>query len=1572
MSESEDLGARKAQLSEAKRALLLRRLQGQRLAEKSPAVISARSLTGHLPLSYTQQRVWFLQRLYPQNVAYNMHEAWRARGALDIPALKEALNAIVARHAALRTRFVTVEDDEPRQVILPVVRVDIPVHDLRALPADARDVELHSLAVAEGNRPFDLTQAPLVRLGVVRLGENEHALLLTFHHIITDEWSNDVFWRDLNTAYSRAAGYGADPLPELPLQYPDYAAWQREQVAAGELDGQLAYWRAQLSGELPLVQLPQDRLRPSTQSLRGGLVRQIAPDGLLEELQKLSQRSGGTLYMTLLAAFQLLLQRYSAQTDILTGTPIANRQRAETVDIMGMFINTAVIRSDFSGNPNFAQLLAQVREKTLGALAQQDLPFDVLVQDLQPERDLSYNPLFQTMFVYSADNATRALPGLDLTRMPLDRGVAKFDLTLLAGEEDGRLVSTLEYNSDLFDRATAARLLDHWQNLLHSVVTHPEAPVSALSLIGAAERETVLVKWNDTALPLGEPVPLHKLISAQATREPGRTAVVGGGERLSYAALEAEANRLAHCLMEHGLAPGTPVGLYVPRSSAMLIGILGILKAGGAYVPLEPAYPAERIAFALQDTRAPLVVTIASLVAQLPASGATTVVLDEVLAADAGWPTMDPDTAISLDDIAYIIYTSGTTGTPKGVMVTHNNLRVSTLARRVTYAGPVESYLLLSSFAFDSSVAGIFWTLATGGALILPGPDEEQDVLRLAAIIAEQSVTHTLALPSLYRLLLDYAPPGALASLRIVIMAGEACPPDLGALHGRAVPQARLYNEYGPTEATVWCSVYQVPPEAPAGPVPIGRPIANYQLYILDARQNPLPIGVPGELYVGGAAVTPGYWGNPALTAERFPVLQIDGYPQIGRVYRTGDLARWRADGEIDFLGRVDNQVKIRGYRIELGEIESLLQGHSVVREAAVVVWEQAGTAGPGKSLVAYVTGTEAHDVRWLRNELARRLPEYMVPREIVHLPALPRTPNGKLDHRALPQPTLQSDSDRPFVPPRTPAEQTLSAIWRDILRLPQVSTDAKFFELGGDSLMSIQVIARARQEGLLLTPRQLFQEQTIARLAAVALPATPPAAGAVELVGPVPLAPIQQWFFAQEMVDPAQWNQAAWFEITESLNREYLDLALAELVLRHPQLRARFTPTADAWQQEVRKDVPVTATAAVDLSHLEPQAQEAALLEEAGRLHATLNLQNGPLLRSCLFDLGVGRLPRLLLIVHHLVVDTISWGILSADLAAVYEQLAAGDAPERPVPSATYTQWTQTGIALAQSGKLRLEAAYWRRPVTAALPLPRDFKSTERNTEGSSTVISVSLPSKETGQLLRDVHEAYHTRMEDVLLTALARAIGAWTGSSTTLLTVERHGREELDPRLDLSQIVGWFTALFPLALRPGDRGDPGGNLRAVKEQLRAVPQNGVSYGLLRYHGDVTLRDELAAQPRPEVLFNYLGQARQAYAGGALFRPLFVGIGQAYGPGNSRAHVLDVNARVENGQLVVRWQYPRSAYRPETIQRLAQAYLDELRILIAHCLQVENVRYTPSDFPLAGLQQDDLDSLSDLLSQLE
>ena len=1052
------------------------------------------------PMSFSQQRLWFLDQLEPNSASYNIPAALRLTGRLNVEALKQSLNEIVARHEVLRTTFATM-DGEPVQVVAPMQEVDLSVVNLAPLPAEERETTVQRLADEEAQRPFDLRHGPLLRVTLLRLSDESHVLLVTMHHIISDGWSMGIFTNEVVTLYDAFAQNKPSPLPELPIQYADFAVWQREWLSGETLERQLSYWREQLIGAPPLLELPTDRPRPPVQTFRGDNEFFELSASLSQPLKTLSQQAGATLFMTLLAAWGVLLWRYSAQhaESVVIGSPIANRNRKEIEPLIGFFVNTLLFHLDFSGNPTFLELLAQVRQKALDAYAHQDLPFEKLVDELQPERNLSHSPLFQVMFVLqNAPTGSAKLSNIEISPFEAENRTAKFDLTLMMDEGEAKLSGMWEYNTDLFDRTTIQRMNQHFERLLAAIVANPHQPVAHLPLLTAAERQQLLVEWNQTEVAYPDDKCFHQWFEEQAEQTPNALALLFGEQQLTYRELNSLANRLATHLQTLGVGPDQLVGLCVERSLEMVVGLLGILKAGGAYVPLDPAYPQERLAFMLSDCGANVLLTQERLLDQVNqlrkdalSDDAHIILLDqEWEALSAGMTSQSAAqnamSGVTPDNLAYIIYTSGSTGKPKGVQVSHQNLVHSTHARISYYDEQPTSFLLLSSFAFDSSVAGIFWTLCQGGRLVLPPQDFQEEPQAIANLIAQHQASYLLGIPSFYALILTQTDLAKLASLRAVIVGGEACPTELVKKHYERQPNTTLFNEYGPTEASVWCTVYKCRFPEERSQVPIGRPIPNSKLYILDAHLQPVPIGVPGQLYIGGAGVTRGYLNRPKLTQERF----IPNPFGEGKLYKSGDIARYirscgKERGNIDFLGRIDHQVKLRGYRIELGEIEAVLNEHAQVRETVAIVREDQ----PGdQRLVAYFVakGQPAPTSSDLRRYLNQKLPDYMVPSLLVELDAMPLTPSRKIDRRALPAPDLsRSNLDEPFVAPRTPTEETIASIFASVLQIEQVGIHDNFFELGGHSLLATQVNSRMRKTFQLDFPlRDLFEEPTVAQLA--------------------------------------------------------------------------------------------------------------------------------------------------------------------------------------------------------------------------------------------------------------------------------------------------------------------------------------------------------------------------------------------------------------------------------------------------------------------------------------------------------
>ncbi|WP_445310266.1 amino acid adenylation domain-containing protein [Microcoleus vaginatus] len=1043
----------------------------------------------NLPLSWNQQRLWFLAQLEPNSPVYNEPFTIRFGGAIDVDALSKALNEIIKRHESLRERFITI-DGQPVQVIDPPSTFNLAVVDLRQFPEDQREAEALRLATRESKQLFDLTSGPLLRATLIQLASEDYRLFMTVHHIVIDGVSiYSVFVPELAALYE---AFSTDkpslrhatltPLAELPIQYADFTLWQRQWLAGEILESQLDYWKQQLRGDLPVLQLPYDRPRPAVQTFRGARQCLTLSKDLTSALKTLSQQEGVTLFMTLLAAFKTLLYRYTEQDDIVVGTVSAGRNRPEIEGLIGFFLNTLVLRTDMSGSASFRHLLGRVREITLGAYAHEDLPFEKLIQTLQPDRNLSHNPLFQVAFVLEPPMPSLNC-GWTMSQLDIQTDTAKLDLTLELDERPEGIIGRFEYNTDLFDASTISRMIDHFQTLLEGIVADPDKRLWELPLLTVAQQQQ-LMALNNTKADYPLEACIHQLFEAQVELTPDAVAAVFENEQLTYQQLNRRANQLAHHLQKLGVEPEMLVGICVERSLEMVVGLLGILKAGGAYLPLDPSYPQERLAFMLEDAQVSVLLTQQKLISGFSEYKAQRLCLDtdwEVIAQES---EEKPVSSVTADNLAYTIYTSGSTGKPKGVLVTHQNLVHSTSARISYYSEPVTSFFLLSSFAFDSSIAGIFWTLCQGGILVLPPANFQQELLQLTKLIDQHQVSHLLSLPSLYNLILEQAEPQQLTCLRTVIVAGEPCSRELVEHHSKLLAKTSLFNEYGPTEGTVWSSVYHCQSLGLRTQVPIGRPIANMQIYLLDKYLTPVPIGVPGELHIGGAGIARGYLNRPELTKDKFIPNPFSNEPGT-RLYKTGDLARYLPDGNIEFLGRIDNQVKIRGFRIEVGEVESTLSQYPSVQQCVVTARVDCGS---DKRLVAYIVSNQQQKptTEELRCFLKQKLPDYMVPSAFVFLETIPLTPNGKIDQRVLPAPDgLRQDPASTFVPPSDDLEIQLTKIWENVLPKKPISVKDNFFDVGGHSLLAVRLLAQIEKAfGKNLPLATLFQSPTIEQLA--------------------------------------------------------------------------------------------------------------------------------------------------------------------------------------------------------------------------------------------------------------------------------------------------------------------------------------------------------------------------------------------------------------------------------------------------------------------------------------------------------
>ncbi|MET0396778.1 MAG: amino acid adenylation domain-containing protein, partial [Longimicrobiaceae bacterium] len=1023
---------------------------------------------GPLPLSFAQQRLWVVDRLDPGNPAYNMPYVLRLRGEPDVPALRGSLHALARRHESLRTTFVE-QEGEPMQVVHAPAPVALPTVDLSGLRDPSR--EANRLVGEEALRPFDLVRGPLLRVTLLRLAPDDHVTCYTMHHIVSDGWSKGVLVREVSVIYGALARGEAPVLPELPVQYADYAVWQREWLSGAELEAQLSWWRERLAGAPPLLEIPTDHPRAIGQSVRARMHALSIPEATSHGLQALSRREGTTLFMTLLAAWEVLLGRWSGQEDLVVGGPISGRTRWETEGLIGFFVNMLPHRADLRGDPTWSELLARVREASRGAYAHQELPFERLVEDVVTERSLTHNPLFQVAFTLERSDGKSVLSLGDLEVEPFggEESASKFDLDVAFVELGERVVGALTYRTGLFETATVVRMAGHLEALLEAMTTDPRARLSEVSLLRGAERARVLEDWNDTAAELPREL-VHERFAARAALAPGAPAVHAGGETAGYGELERRANRLARHLRGLGVGPETRVGLLAERGIEWVAAVLAVFKAGGVYVPLDPAYPADRLAFILSDSGAAVLLAPPPLQDAVPGFAGARVGLDAGRDGEDGPPEGGPWP----DNAAWVIYTSGSTGKPKGVVATHAgaaNLLAHGMATLGT--GPGSQVLQTASATFDASLLDMFATLLSGAALHVADRETVLAPERLAELIRERRIDTWVTTPAL----LDTLPDADFPALRTLCVGGDRCSAETASRWSRG---RRMLNMYGPTEITIYTTEHVIAP-GEAGAPPIGRPVANARAYVLDASGGPVPPGVPGELHIGGAGVARGYLGLPAMTAEKF-VPDPFGAETGARLYRTGDQVRWRADGALEFLGRTDGQVKVRGFRIEPGEIEAALRDQAGVRDAVVAVWEDA----PGrKRLVAYVVPGEGEEPApaELRRALASRLPEYMVPAAIMPLERLPLNSSGKVDRGALPAPRWGEETA--YVAPRTPTEALLCGILAEVLKIERVGVEDGFFTLGGHSLMATQVVSRVRQAvGVEVPLRALFESPTVAGLA--------------------------------------------------------------------------------------------------------------------------------------------------------------------------------------------------------------------------------------------------------------------------------------------------------------------------------------------------------------------------------------------------------------------------------------------------------------------------------------------------------
>ncbi|MGJ5676043.1 MAG: amino acid adenylation domain-containing protein [Nostochopsis sp.] len=1386
-----------------------------------------------LPLSFAQQRLWFLDRLEPNNPFYNMPAAVRLEGQLNVEALQQSFNEIISRHEALRTNFQT-REGQAIAVICETASLILPVFDLSELPLNQQEAEVKKQTYKEAQKPFDLKGDLLLRVKLLRLSQEEHIILLTMHHIVSDGWSIDILVRELATLYQAFCDGQPSPLPALPIQYVDFAAWQRQWLQGEVLKNQTSYWLKQLENAPKVLELPTDYPRPAIETFRGSTYSFKLSEKLSFALNKFSQQQGSTLFMTLLAAFQTLLWRYTGNEDIVVGSPIANRNRAEIEGLIGLFVNTLVLRTNLAGNLSFEELLKRVREVALGAYAHQDLPFELLVDQLQPERDLSHTPLFQVMFVLqNAPMSALELSGLTLSFLESDTNSAKFDLTLEMTETVDGLLGNLEYNTDLFEESSIQRMAGHLQTLLEGVVANPQQRLSELPLLTESERHQLLVEWNDTEVEYPQQLCIHQLFEAQVEKTPNAVAVVFEKEQLTYQQLNQRANHLAHYLRTLGVGSEVLVGIYIERSLEMLIGILGILKAGGAYVPLDPAYPQERLAFMLEDAKVSFVISQSSLVIDQALQSTSKRYL-EVICLDTHWRAIAQGSTSNLPsnttskNLAYVIYTSGSTGQPKGVMVEHGSLVNVYWAWEKAYDlhTLATSHLQMASFSFDVFSGDLVRSLCSGGKLVLCPREILLSPSDLYQLMLEEKIDCAEFVPAVLRNLVQYLEDNQqrLDFMRLLICGSDSWYGGEYRKFSRLCsPQTRLINSFGVTESTIDSSYFESATQELSVEqlVPIGKPFIHTILYILDSKLGLLPIGVPGEIYISGTGLARGYFKQAVLTAQKFipnPFSDKEG----DRLYKTGDLARYLPNGEIEYIGRIDNQVKIRGFRIELGEIEAVITQHPAVREAVVVVSEDSGDS---KRIVAYVVPQKEQTliISELRNFLESKLPNYMIPGAFVILEALPLTPNGKVDRKALPIPELTQISSSNIILPSTPIENLLADIWAEILGIEKIGINNNFFELGGHSLIATRVNSQIRQVFQVELPlRCLFEKPTIAELAkeiekAIKVDSGNEATNIERIVRSpeLPLSFAQQrlWFLDRLEPNNPFYNMPAAVRLEGQLNVEALQQSFNEIISRHEALRTNFQ-TREGQAIAVICETASLILPVFDLSELPLNQQEAEVKKQTYKeAQKPFDLKGDLLLRVKLLRLSQEE-HIILLTMHHIVSDGWSIDILVRELATLYQAFCDGQPsplPALPIQYVDFAAWQRQWL---QGEVLKNQTSYWLKQLENApkvLELPTDYPRPAIETFRGSTY-SFKL-SEKLSFALNKFSQQQGSTLFMTLLAAFQTLLWRYTGNEDIVVGSPIANRN----RAEIEGLIGLFVNTLVL------RTNLAGNL-SFEELLKRV----------------------------------------------------------------------------------------------------------------------------------------------------
>lgn len=1486
----------------------------------------------HIPLSYAQERLWFLDQLEgTQN--YHIPKVLRFKGNLDVNALAKAFTNVVDRHEVLRSVYREDEGKAYQQIVAPGQ------WHMQQTKKNLDEEQLQNYIQEAIQQPFQLAEDHPLRVQLLEYKKEEYILIMVLHHIAADGWSMSILMEELFAAYQANVDGASSEFSALLIQYTDYAYWQKSEEQQEKMAQKLAYWENKLAGVEPL-NLSTDFPRPAIQSTKGQTYGFSLDSSLYQQLTQLARSQGVTLFMLLLSVYKVLLYKYTGQKDICVGTPTANRPLKELESLIGFFINSLALRSSLDGNIQFDRFLQTLKQETLTAFDHQEVPFERVVDRIEKARDRSRSPIFQTFFVLQN---TPGLPeseleGLTVEAEDFDTDSSKFDLQISAVEAEQCLQIEVEYCSDLFKQETIEQLMGYYQNLLQEVVKQPSAKIGELQMLTKKEQTNLIESFNKSWTEFAAEDHIIALFEKQVAETPENVALVFQNQELTYATLNERANQLAHFLRAQGVSSGSMVGICRERSAELVIGLLAILKAGATYVPIDPKYPQERVQYILEDAKIQyLIADTANADLGKTIQGLELIVPEEHVAQISEFSTDNPGTEIDAAQLAYIIYTSGSTGKPKGVMITHGN--VSSFVQwchQEFAADDFEVVYHATSVCFDLSVYEIFYTLSTGKYLrVLESALSIRDWLDKDQKILLNTV------PSVIKSLLEEQVD--FSNVSHINMAGEPIP--VWVKNNLDLDRIVVRNLYGPSEDTTYSTFYRLEKDQP---ILIGKPIANTEVYLVDEDMNLVPQGAIGELCLSGEGVAAGYLYRPELTQEKFIENPFSDRPF--NLYKTGDLARWRTDGNLEFLGRKDTQVKVRGYRIELKEIEAVLQEQDMVNQAVVLAKED---QNGNKRLVAYIIPSGELDQAQLQQNLKTKLPAYMVPTVMLEMEAFPLTPNGKIDKKSLPNPEQGASLSTTYVAPGSIVEETLAEIWQEVLGINQVGIHDNFFELGGDSIITIQVVSRARRMGYFLKPADVFECQNIAELAQKIVSNN----GHIKteqglLSGGAPLLPIQQYFFDQQFSEASHYNQSLLLTVDKTISSDQVQNALLTLMNQHDALRFAYTQTDTGWTQAYTSTEFQLDTA--DLSGIEVEDCLSSIETLCSAAQQGLAIEKGELIKALWIEMPEAAAHnRLFLVIHHLAVDGVSWRILLDQLNVLLQQQIAGVEMDLGQKTSSYRQWAEALTTLAQSPGIEAQTRYWSKAISSYQALPVD-KAVDGVVYKDRTEYNFTLGKTKTKELLSKANHRHQTRVEEFLLAVLAQTISSWAGHSEMVIGLEGHGRENLFDDLDTSSTIGWFTSLYPLSLSLPNTNSPDDLLKSVKEQIRAIPDKGMSYGMLKYlHPSVEIKEQLAGA-KWDIVFNYLGQLDNVIAEDSLIDGADEDTGANISLQNSPDNKFEISAIIVDGQLTISWKYALTEYHQSTIEKLAADFQANLTNLIDYCTGHTARQFSPSDFGLA------------------